>query len=255
MRSNQIRKFLLRVLLGPAMMFGILGVDGGEGGEGGTGGGEQPAGGTEGGAAPTDGGAEGGAAATPTEAEAAAAAEAETARRAALTQEQRDTEDAAADAAKKAAEGEITYTDFKMPDGETLDQSMVDAALPIFKELKLTQEQAQQLVDLQAANVKAANEAFAADKTSRLDAIKNGKEFGGDKFEASAEAVGRALNTVLTQDEQVALKAYTDRFGPCPEIFTMMARVATRMKEDTSFETGGQQETRTVNFYNKSNMK
>jgi hypothetical protein len=258
MKSRSVRQFLLRVLLGPAMMFGIMGVDGGEGGGGEAGGDAGAGGGEAGGAAPADGGAGSGGdpaagGAAPEDAEAASAAEA--ARRAALSDEERAAEDAAAEAAKGKEGAPETYADFTAPEGVTLDKEAIAAALPMFKEMNLTQEQAQRLVTLQAENVQKANEAFAADKATRLQAIKDGKEFGGDKFEATSEAVGRALNTMLNQDEQVALKAYTDRFGPCPELFTLMARVATRMKEDTGFETGGQEGTKTVNFYNNSNMK
>lgn len=42
-----------------------------------------------------------------------------------------------------------TYADFKVPDGFTLNKEAVEAALPVFKELGLTQEQAQKLVDVQ----------------------------------------------------------------------------------------------------------
>lgn len=42
------------------------------------------------------------------------------------------------------------YTDFKLPEGVTLDKAILDEAAPIFKELGLSQEAAQKLVDLQA---------------------------------------------------------------------------------------------------------
>jgi hypothetical protein len=41
------------------------------------------------------------------------------------------------------------YADFKVPDGFTLNKEALDAAVPVFKELGLTQEQAQKLVDVQ----------------------------------------------------------------------------------------------------------
>ena len=41
------------------------------------------------------------------------------------------------------------YTDFKTPEGFTLNKDAVEAALPVFKELGLNQDQAQKLVDLQ----------------------------------------------------------------------------------------------------------
>lgn len=42
------------------------------------------------------------------------------------------------------------YTDFTLPEGVTLDKAILDEATPIFKELGLSQEAAQKLVDLQA---------------------------------------------------------------------------------------------------------
>jgi hypothetical protein len=43
-----------------------------------------------------------------------------------------------------------TYTDFKLPEGVTLDKAILDEATPIFKELGLSQDAAQKLIDLQA---------------------------------------------------------------------------------------------------------
>lgn len=42
------------------------------------------------------------------------------------------------------------YTDFTLPEGVTLDKAILDEATPIFRELGLSQEAAQKLVDLQA---------------------------------------------------------------------------------------------------------
>lgn len=43
-----------------------------------------------------------------------------------------------------------TYADFTAPEGYTVDKALIDAAVPLFKDLGLTQEQAQKLVDFQA---------------------------------------------------------------------------------------------------------
>lgn len=51
----------------------------------------------------------------------------------------------------KPAEGAPeAYADFKAPENYTLDPKMIAEAAPIFKELGLSQDQAQRLVDLQA---------------------------------------------------------------------------------------------------------
>jgi hypothetical protein len=67
----------------------------------------------------------------------------------------------AAEAAKGAPE---KYEDFKVPEGFTLDKALVEKAAPVFKELGLSQEKAQKLVDfysgMRAAEATAQAEAF-----------------------------------------------------------------------------------------------
>jgi hypothetical protein len=54
-----------------------------------------------------------------------------------------------------------TYADFTAPEGVTLDKDAIAAALPVFKELNLTQEQAQKLVEFQAkSGINAAQTAY-----------------------------------------------------------------------------------------------
>jgi len=53
--------------------------------------------------------------------------------------------------------------EFKAPEGMTLDIAAVEKVTPLFKELKLTQEQAQKLVDVYATQVKSIHDAQAAD--------------------------------------------------------------------------------------------
>lgn len=51
-------------------------------------------------------------------------------------------------------------TEFKIPDGMTLDSKKMDAFRGIAKELKLTKEQAQKLVDFDAQNIQGSDKAF-----------------------------------------------------------------------------------------------
>ena len=59
-----------------------------------------------------------------------------------------DTDDGSLDDSK-------VYADFTMPEGLTIDEALLAEALPIFKELGLTQEQAQKMVDFEAKKVQA----------------------------------------------------------------------------------------------------
>jgi len=56
----------------------------------------------------------------------------------------------------------IEYGDFAMPEGFELDEAAMESALPIFKELRLDQEQAQKLVDMHVANEQRKAESFGA---------------------------------------------------------------------------------------------
>lgn len=64
-----------------------------------------------------------------------------------------DAEGAEGDAAKEAeaaegAEEAVEYSDFQMQDGFELDEAVLGEAVPVFKELGFSQEQAQGIVDL-----------------------------------------------------------------------------------------------------------
>src|SRR5437879_843733 len=52
-----------------------------------------------------------------------------------------------------AAKAPEAYTDFTAPEGYTLDAKTIDAVMPIFKELGLTQDQAQKLVTFHASQL------------------------------------------------------------------------------------------------------
>ena len=68
------------------------------------------------------------------------------------------------------------YTDFKLPEGVTLDKELLEKATPVFKELGLSQDAAQKLVTLQAESSKAGMEAVVkaaeAQKTAFLETEK-----------------------------------------------------------------------------------
>ena len=91
-----------------------------------------------------------------------------------------------------------TYADFNMPEGVTVDSALLDEATPLFKELGLTQEQAQKLVDFQAKQVQASSQsqvdAFNQLMNDWQEQSRNDKEFGGDKFD---ENIGIARTAEL----------------------------------------------------------
>lgn len=136
-----------------------------------------------------------------------------------------------------------SYSDFSVMEGMELDLSAMEEFKPLAKELNLSQENAQRLVDLAGKMVSKQTEkfqqAFNDDVTARHEAIKTDKEIGGDKLKASTESVNRVLGSLLSQEEKTDLiENYFGRYGDHPVMFKLLARVAGKMSEDT-FVSGG----------------
>jgi len=101
------------------------------------------------------------------------------------------------------------YADFAAPDGYTIDTKLVEAAAPIFKELNLTQEQAQKLISLQAQTmIDAAKAPQAAYEAMRLEwrntvaadaEIKSYATDGRTGPDAVKVDIGKALATLPPQ--------------------------------------------------------
>lgn len=79
---------------------------------------------------------------------------------------------------EKKPEGPPENYEFKLPDGVQLDTALVEKATPLFKELNLTQEQAQKLVGLQAESIKASIDEWQ--KTTDGWRDQTLKEYGGN---------------------------------------------------------------------------
>lgn len=142
--------------------------------------------------------------------------------------------------AKNAVEGgnqstsSETYADFALPEGMELDTQLLEQASPLFRELGLNQEQAQKLVDLQAAHVQASQqgqaEAFNQLKLDWQEQSKNDNEIGGDKFEQSVSDAREALGKFGTPELTKLLNDFG--IGNHPEMIRFMAKVGTLTKED-----------------------
>lgn len=136
----------------------------------------------------------------------------------------------------KPAEGDVpeTYADFNMPEGVELDVSLLEKAAPIFKELNLTQDQAQKLVDFQAqlrqdgeANVvQAFNEQVETWKTDS----RNDKEFGGEKFEENLSIAKLAIEKHGSPEFQQLLDDHA--ISSHPEFVRFALSVGNFLKQD-----------------------
>jgi hypothetical protein len=127
-----------------------------------------------------------------------------------------------------------------MPEGVEVDQALLDAVGPEFKELGLTNAQAQKLAD---RFIKVEQDR-GADRMKRwgetvsgwVDTAKADKDMGGDKWKGTVSDAQRAVNTIGTPD----LKNYLEATGGGnhPELIRFMAKVGAMIKEDNPADGG-----------------
>lgn len=125
-----------------------------------------------------------------------------------------------------------TY-EFQLPDGMELDKERLAEAEPIFKDLGLTQEQAQKLVNLDVKRAQAEAEAQANAWTTLRsgwrDQVTADKEIGGQNLDQSLAHGNLAVNKFGTPELKEALKVYG--MGDHPEFVRFCARVGKAMSE------------------------
>lgn len=150
-------------------------------------------------------------------------------------------QDAEGDKSEKVGAPE-EYEDFKAPEGVELNGEVIDAFKPLAKELGLSQEQAQKLVDFQVEQAKA-HEASVSDYFGNLmtewqTAVKNDKEIGGQAYDGAIADAKHALNAFGTAELKEALE--TTGMGNHPEFVRFFARMGKAIKED-GIRVGGTQ--------------
>ena len=136
--------------------------------------------------------------------------------------------------------------DFKVPEGQKLNDKLLESATPIFKELGLTQEAAQKLVDLYAANSAASAEAT----TKLVNDMREGWRSDiakdpdmGPKLDAIKADIGRAKSVIFENDPK-GLAAFNEAMdltgaGDHPAIAKAWWKMAQRVNEGTAVRGGG----------------
>lgn len=125
------------------------------------------------------------------------------------------------------------YETFTLPEGVPVNESLMSEFQGLAKELNLTQENAQKLVDLQAReSAKTAQEAqerWDTLKTEWADSAKSDNEFGGQNFDANVGLAKQALDQFGTPELKEALEITGT--GSHPEIIRFFYRVGKTLKE------------------------
>lgn len=171
--------------------------------------------------------------------DAIAATKAEEDRRAALTDEERAAEDEAkAKSDAWNAPPPEEYAEFTLPDGHAEgDKAIIDEFIPHFKELGLSQEKAQALVNLYHEKIMPKNQENAVKQWDAIRAewgeqAKSDKEYGGEKFEENFRFAKKAMDQFATAELRKAMDEYG--FGNHPEMIRLMVRVGKQMSEDST---------------------
>lgn len=135
----------------------------------------------------------------------------------------------------KKPEGAPEKYEFKPAEGQQLDAAALEQFEPIARELNLTNDQAQKMVDLYGSQILPMvqkQQAEAWQKTTEQWAadVKADKEIGGDKLTASIGVAQRALETFGTSD----LKEYLNStgLGNHPDLIKFCVKVGQAMSED-----------------------
>lgn len=132
-------------------------------------------------------------------------------------------------------EGAPEKYEFKPAEGQELDTAALEQFEPIARELNLTNEQAQKMVDLYGTKIMPMvqqQQAEAWQKTTEQWAadVKADKEIGGDKLTANLSAAQRALDLFGTPE----LKEYlnTTGLGNHPDLVKTFVKIGKAMSED-----------------------
>ncbi len=146
--------------------------------------------------------------------------------------------------APKPEEKPIEYTDFKVPDGFEADADVMTEFKTASKALKLTQEQAQQFVDLQtrlaAKQAKTAQDSWASVQKDWRTKAESDTEFGGKDFKANVGIAKKALDQFGSKEFKEAIE--TTGMGNHPELIRFLYKVGKAISED-KIMTGGNSNT------------
>lgn len=135
----------------------------------------------------------------------------------------------------KETEQEIEYTDFVIPKGVEINNELLDSFKSIAKELKLTQEQAQKLVDLQINEIQRIDELNKkAFNEARLEYQKEVKKMYGDKLDNELSYGAKAIDNLLSKEEAIEFREFLNisGLGDNPQFVKMLVDVGKLISED-----------------------
>lgn len=127
--------------------------------------------------------------------------------------------------------------EFKAPEGQQLDAAQLDAYSPVFKELGLTQEQAQKLVDKQIelvpkiveAQQKQLQQSIAQETAQWEKASREDREFGGAQFDVNSKIANHGLAAFASPELKSLL--VESGYANHPEFVRLFWNIGKRLSE------------------------
>lgn len=147
-----------------------------------------------------------------------------------------DAEKPATEPDKPAAKSPEQYADFTLPDGYTLDGKVGAEFKTLAKEMDLTQEQAQKLIDLDARRAQEQLGMVHAQSAVWAEQSKGDKEIGGDRLAENVAVAQKALTAFGTPELKMLLQQ--TGLGNNPEIIRAFYRAGKSISEDTMVTSG-----------------
>lgn len=129
------------------------------------------------------------------------------------------------------------YAEFTMPEGVELDPALTDKFKATAKELNLSQDKAQKLVELAAEMRQRDAETIVNMRQEWIDQTKADPEIGGAKLNDTLAAAKRGLNAYGTPQFIELLNQ--SGLGNHPEVVRVMARAGRAVSEDKVVTGGG----------------
>ena len=127
--------------------------------------------------------------------------------------------------------------EFATPEGMQFDDAVVGAFGEVAKDLNLSQEAAQKILDkVEPVMAAQQNEALQAASTEWAEASKTDKEFGGDKLNENLAVAKKAMDQFASPELRALLNE--SALGNNPEVIRMFYRVGKAISED-GFVVGG----------------
>lgn len=128
------------------------------------------------------------------------------------------------------------YEPFTAPEGMTLDEELLGEFSPMAKDMNLTQEQAQKMVDMGAQLAqKIQNQQEVALKTKQRDwreAVKKDADMGGANLQTTLKDADKGLK--FAGDDEFISLVKGSWLGDHPGVIRFLAKVGKTISEDTA---------------------